>query len=80
MGRSSRRRPAPREIELGTERDNREGLTLMRPAEEVTLGPNTRFVCMPGEKGKGWVLKVFTDPDEKPDKPKPEAAQAPADG
>ncbi len=40
----------------------------MRPTEEVTLGPNTRFVTLPGEKGKGWILRLYEDPDDPPEK------------
>jgi hypothetical protein len=61
---SSRRRPKPVEIEIEPEKDNREGMTLMRPVEgEITLDSSTRFAVVPGPKGKGWVLRVLPDPE-----------------
>lgn len=58
-----RRPPKPFEIALEAAKDNREGLTLMRPESEVTLTPATRFVLVPGDKGRGWMLRVYPDPE-----------------
>jgi hypothetical protein len=55
------RAPDPREISLEAQRENREHLTFLRPTEEITLGPGTRFTVLPAEKGHGWVLRVLYD-------------------
>jgi hypothetical protein len=55
------RRSQSKEIKLEAEKDSRLGLTLMRPIEEILLTTSTRFVVMPGEKGRGWRLVVYDE-------------------
>ncbi len=60
-GRGRRGHVEPKEVRLTQEKDRGLGHSLFRPDSEITLSPNQRFVILPGEKGHGWVLKVYDD-------------------
>lgn len=48
-----------KEIKLEMEREHRQGLTLMRPAEPVSITLEQRFAVLPADKGHGWVLRIY---------------------
>jgi hypothetical protein len=48
------------EFPLELARNPRESITYFRPAEEIKLTPDCRFL-LPSEKGKGWRMRVIYD-------------------
>ncbi len=62
-------------MRLTVERDNREGLNLFRidgenqTQEEISISASDRFVIMPGEKGKDWIIRVYHPVPEPPPTP-----------
>ncbi len=53
----------PFDVNLEAQKDTRVGMNLFRPEGAIELGPNTRFVVIPGERGKGWRMRVYPDPE-----------------